>query len=64
LREERRPRVFENRMVRRIFRPKQDKVTGVWRKLHNEDLKEPYSLPNIIWLIISRRWVGQVFGRQ
>jgi len=58
LREERRLRVFDNKLLRRIFRPKLDKVTGVWRKLHNEELKEPYSLPNIILFVISRRWRG------
>jgi hypothetical protein len=40
LREERRLRVFENRMLRRIFGPKRDEVTGVWRKLHNEELHD------------------------
>jgi hypothetical protein len=41
-------RVFENRMLRRIFRPKRDEVTGGWRKLHNEELHNLYSSPNII----------------
>ena len=46
LREERRLRVFENRLLRRLFRPKRDEVTGEWRKLHNEDLRDftPYPI--------------------
>ena len=44
LREERRLRVFENRVLRRVFGPKRDKVTGEWRKLHNEELSDLYSL--------------------
>ena len=44
LREERRLRVFENRVLRRIFGPKRDEVTGEWRKLHNEELSDLYSL--------------------
>jgi uncharacterized membrane protein len=44
-REERRVRVFENRVLRRIFGPKRDKVTGKWRKLHNEELNDPTSSP-------------------
>jgi hypothetical protein len=55
LREERRLRVFENRVLRRIFGPKKDEVTGEWRKLHNEKLNNLYSLPNIVRLIKSRR---------
>jgi hypothetical protein len=47
LREERRLRVFENRVLRRVFGPKRDEVTGKWRKLHNEELNDLYSLPNI-----------------
>jgi hypothetical protein len=54
LREERRLRVFENRVLRRIFGPKGDEITGEWRKLHNEELNELYSSPNII-LLIKRR---------
>ena len=48
LREERRLRVFENRVLRKVFGPKRDEVTGEWRKLHNEDLNDLYSLPNIV----------------
>jgi hypothetical protein len=48
LREEHRLRVFENRVLRRIFEPKRDEVTGEWRKLHNEELHYLYSLPSII----------------
>jgi len=48
LREERRLRVFENRVLRRIFGLKRDEVTGEWRKLHNEELNNLYSSPNIV----------------
>jgi hypothetical protein len=51
LREEHRLRVFENRVLRRIFGPKIDEVTGGWRKLHNEELHNLYSSPSIIRLI-------------
>jgi hypothetical protein len=47
--------VFENRVWRRIFGPKRDKVTGEWRKLHNEELRDLYSSPNIERVIKSRR---------
>jgi hypothetical protein len=59
---ERRLRVFENRVLRRIFGRKRDEVTGKWRKLHNEELNGLYSLPNIVRLIKSRRmeWAGHV----
>jgi hypothetical protein len=54
--------VFENRVLRRIFGPKRDGVTGGWRKLPNEELRNLYSLPNIIIIIKSRRmrWAGHV----
>jgi hypothetical protein len=55
LREERRLRVFENRVLRRIFGPKRGEVTGEWRKLHNEELHNLYSSPDIIRQIKSRR---------
>jgi hypothetical protein len=62
VREEHRLRVFENRVLRRIFGPKRDKVTGEWRRLHNEEINDPYPLPNIIRAMKSRRmrWVGHV----
>jgi hypothetical protein len=51
LREEHRLRVFENRLLRRIFGPKRDEVTGDWRKLHNEELHNLYASPSIIRMI-------------
>jgi hypothetical protein len=62
VREEHKLRVFENRVLRRIFGPKRDGVTGGWRKLHNEELHNLYSSPSIIRLIKSRRmrWAGHV----
>jgi hypothetical protein len=47
-------RAFENRVLRGIFSPKRDEVTGEWRKLHNEDLNDLYCLPNIVRVIKSR----------
>jgi hypothetical protein len=55
LKEEHRLRLFENRMLRRIFGPNRDEVTGGWRKLHNEELHKLYSSPSIIRMIKSRR---------
>jgi len=54
--------VFENRVLRRIFGAKRDEVTGEWRKLHNEELNDLYSSPNIVRVIKSRimRWAGNV----
>jgi hypothetical protein len=62
LREEHRLRVFGNRVLRRIFGPRSDDVTGYWRKLHNEKLHNLYSFSNIIRHIKSRRmrWAGHV----
>jgi hypothetical protein len=54
-------RVFENRALGRIFEPKSDEVTGEWRKLHNEELHDLYSSPNIVRVIKLRvRWAGRV----
>ena len=55
LREERRLRVIENRVLRRVFGSKRDEVTEEWRKLHNEELSDLYSLPNIVRVVKSRR---------
>ena len=62
LREERKLRVFENRMLRKIFGPRRDEVTGEWKRLHNEKLNDLYSSPNIVRVIKSRRmtWAGHV----
>jgi hypothetical protein len=55
LREERRLRLYENRVLRRIFGTKRDEVTGKRMKLHNEELNNFYSSPNVVRVIISRR---------
>jgi len=62
LREERKLRVFENRVLRRVFGLKRDEVTGEWRKLHNEEVRDLYSLPNIVRVVKSRRmrWAWHV----
>ena len=54
--------MFENRVLRTVFGPKRDEVTGEWRKLHNEELRDLYSLPNIVRVVKSRRmrWAGNV----
>jgi len=54
--------VFENKVLRRIFGPRRDEVTGEWRRLHNEEINDLYSSPNIVWVIKSRRmrWAGHV----
>jgi hypothetical protein len=68
LREERRLRVFENRVLRRIFGPKRDEVTGEWRKLNKEDFNDLYSSPNIVRVIKSRKnemgGACSVYGRE
>ena len=62
LREERKLRVFQNMVLRRIFGPRRDEVTGEWRRLHNEELKDLYSSPNIVRVIKWKRmrWAGHV----
>jgi len=55
LREERKMRVFENRVLKRIFGPKMDEVKREWRKLHNEELNDLYFSPSSFWVIKSRR---------
>jgi len=62
LREELRLRVFENRVLRKVFGPKRDEVTGEWGKLHNEELNDLYYLSNIVRVVKSRRmrWAGHV----
>ena len=54
--------MFENRVLRRIFGPKRDEVTGEWRKLYNEELNDLYCSPNIVQVLKSRRmrWAGHV----
>jgi hypothetical protein len=68
LREKRRLRVFENRVLRGMFGARRDEVTGEWRKLHNEELHNLYCSPNIVRVIKSRRmrWAGHVarMGRE
>jgi len=62
LREERKLRVFKNMVLRRIFVPRRDEVTGKWRRLYNEELNDLYSSPNSVRVIKSRRmrWAGHV----
>jgi len=59
--EESRLRAFENRVLRRIFGPEREEVTGEWRKIHNEELNDLYSLSNIVRVVKSKkRWTGHV----
>ena len=62
MREERKLRVFENMVLRRIFGPRRDEVMREWRRLHNEKLTDLYCSPNIVWVIKWRRmrWAGHV----
>jgi len=62
LRDERNLRVYENRVLRRIFGPRREEITGERRRLHNEELNDLYSSPNIVRVIKSRRmrWAGHV----
>jgi len=62
LREERKLKVFENMVLRRIFGPRRDEVAGEWGRLHNEELNDLYSSPNIVRVIKSRKvkWAGHV----
>ena len=62
LTEERKLRAFENMVLRRLFGPRRDEVTGEWRRLHNEELNDLYCSPNIVRVIKSRRmrWAGNV----
>jgi len=62
LREEKKLRVFENMVLRRIFGPRRDEVTGEWRRLHNEEINDLYSSPKIVRVIKLRRmrWAGHV----
>ena len=62
LREERKLRVFENMVLRRIFGPRMEEVTGEWCRLHSEELNDLYSSPNIVRVVKSRRmrWAGHV----
>ena len=62
LREERKLRVFENMVLRRIFGTRRDELTGEWRRLHKEELSDLYSSPNIVRVMKSRRmrWAGHL----
>jgi hypothetical protein len=62
LRGVRRLTVFENRVLRRVFGPKWDEVTGEWIKLHNEELNNLYSSPSIVRVVKSRRKMGRTYG--
>jgi hypothetical protein len=60
--EEHRLRVFENKALKRIFEPRRGEVAGGWRRVHNEELHNLYTSPNIIWVIksVRMRWMGHV----
>jgi len=62
MREERKFRVYQSMMLRRIFRPRRDKVAGEWRRFHTEELNDLYPSPNFVRVIKSRRmrWAGHV----
>jgi hypothetical protein len=67
LREEGRLRVFEKRVLRRIFEPKKDEVTGEWKKLHNEELNDLYALPDFMWVFkttMERAWHRASMGER
>jgi hypothetical protein len=66
LREEYTLRVFVNRLLRRLFGPKRDEVTGGWRNLHNEELRDLYSSPSVIKVMKSSRmrWAGHVVRKE
>jgi hypothetical protein len=61
LREEHRQEMLEDRLLKKIFGPKRDEVTGEWRRLHNEELHDLYCLPHIIW-VIKKNEMGSVCG--
>jgi len=61
LREERKLRVFENMVLRSIFGPRRDEVTGEWRRLHNEELNDLYCSPNIV-RVIEKNEIGRACG--